>query len=87
MVKVISSMISSCYLPIILFEFSYKIKVISMSNDFQLNFGLELFLQLRYIKDTFPLGVISPNSDGVLDDQFRNIYKMTMSKCNFLILF
>ena len=87
MVKLISSMISSCYLPIILFEFSYKIKVISLSNNFCLDIGLELFSESEYIEKTLLLAVISPNSDGVLDDQFRNIYKMTMSKCNFLILF
>ena len=87
MVRVISNIISSCYLPIILFEFSYKIKVISMSNNFCLDIGLELFRESEYIEKTIHLAVISPNSDGVVDDQFRNIYKMTMSECNFLILF
>ena len=63
MFMVISNMILSCYLPIILYEFSYKIKVISMSNDFDGNIEIELDKAgLRYIKLPYPLAVISRTS-------------------------
>ena len=58
-----------------------------MSNDFHVDINTELCNELRNIDVHLPLAVISPNSQGVLDDQFRNIYKMTMAQCNFLNYF
>ena len=78
-------MILSCYLPIILYVFSYKIKVISMSYDFDGNIEIELDKEGKLIKLPYPLAVVSRTSkvDDLLNKDFENIHKITFNNCNF----
>ena len=85
MVKVILNMILSCYLTIILFEFSYKIKIISMSNNFDAYIEIALDTEIQLIELPYPLAVVSrtSNFDDLLETAFRSMPNMTLTDCNF----